>query len=273
MGNQTGSIGRIVQIGRVVASAGWLALVACGGAADTQTPTATVQPIGGSMATSVTTEEDALDAMLAAASDPMPPQTQAVVSASNSPPRFTGVQINPGRRIESGQDVSVIAHAVDPDGDEVTLSYSWRVNGDITDETNRVFDTSRLAQGDTVQVQVIASDGRSSSEPVDGPALVVQNGVPRIVSQPDAPGTDGVFRYQVRAEDPDGESNFRYRLVEAPDGMQITQLGGLVLWTPTIDQLGVFPIAIEIEDAAGATATQTFELRLEAAGQPPASGV
>ncbi len=268
-----GRIGRFGGIGRAVASAGWLALAACGGAEDTPTPAATVQAIGASTRTSPDENEDALDRMVAGASDASPLQAPAAASITNRPPRFTGIQIHPGRQIDAGQDVTVIANAVDPEGDEVTVLYGWRVNGELTGETGRVFDTAGLEQGDTVQVVVIASDGFNSSEPVAGPELVVQDGLPRIVSQPAAPGADGVFRYQVRGEGLDGDSNFRYRLVEAPEGMQITQLGGLVRWTPGIGQRGVFPIAIEIEDAAGATATQSFELTLEAPVQAPASGV
>ncbi len=262
-------MGRIGRASSAIASLSWLALAACGGGTESSTPSATVQPIGGSAISKSRTEQKPLDSSIGQAGSM--PDAKAVAPVANRPPRFTGVQVSPGRRIESGQDVSVIAHAVDPDGDEVTLEYSWQVNGDSTEETGRVFSTSGLARGDTVQVRVIARDGRSSSDPIDGPELVVQNGLPRVTSLPGAPGADGVFRYQVRAEDPEGDSNFRYRLLESPDGMAISQLGGLVVWTPSADQQGAFPIEIEIEDAGGGTATQKFELRLDASAQPPAS--
>jgi hypothetical protein len=108
----------------------------------------------------------------------------------------------------------------------------------------------------------------SESQPIESPLLMVENGAPLIHSAPGDAGPDGVFRYQVRAEDPEGDTDLRFSLAQAPRGMTVTALGGLVEWRPAADQAGVHPVQIVVEDSRGGRARQSFELTIA----PPASG-
>jgi len=186
-------------------------------------------------------------------------------SAGNRPPRVRSLEIRPTRNL-AGQDVWARANVEDPDGDEVSVVYSWLVNGSETQAEGNVFPSASLQRGDTLQLRVVASDGRSESEPVESPLLEVENGPPRILSQPQPPGPDGRFRYQVRAEDPEGQGGLRYQLAEAPAGMSVSRLGGLVEWSPRLDQSGTHAVDIAVEDSEGAVTHQRFELSVAPPG-------
>ena len=70
----------------------------------------------------------------------------------NQPPRIAGLQILPGLELR-GQDVRARAQAEDPDGDEIEIRYTWRVNGEQVEADGPVFSTLSLERGDTVQVE------------------------------------------------------------------------------------------------------------------------
>ena len=107
-----------------------------------------------------------------------------------------------------------------------------------------------------------------SSCSLASPAIPVGNAGPKITSQPGSPGADGIFRYQVRAEDPEGGDGLRYRLASAPEGMTVTPLGGQVQWAPRPDQSGRHPVEIVVEDTEGATSVQSFELIIGSPAAP-----
>jgi hypothetical protein len=164
--------------------------------------------------------------------------------------------------------VVVTVDASDPEGDDVELEYRWFVNGEGVDEDGPVLSTRSLGRGDRVRVEVVANDGRSDSAPMSSPVLRVQNGLPAIVSEPEAPGPDGRFRYQLRVEDPEEDPEIRFSLARSPRGMRIDPVRGLVSWIPARDQAGTHPVEVVVEDSAGGSSRQSFELTV---GSPPAA--
>ena len=243
-------------------------VLGCGGG-DDPLARATVRPIGAPIereageqarASALPALERALEGAVESAEEP--------AAARNRPPRLERVQIHPAEHISGGQDVRVVALARDPDGDSVEIHYSWWVNGEEVEETGPVLSTRSLRRGDTVRVRVVATDWKGESEPTEGPLLTVQNGAPVISSAPRGAGPDGVFLYQVQAEDPEGDTGLRFSLAQAPRGMSVTALGGLVEWRPAADQAGVHPVQIVVEDPTGGRARQSFELTIAA---PPAA--
>lgn len=95
------------------------------------------------------------------------------------------------------------------------------------------------------------------------------NETPVIVSSPMLSTVLGqLFRYDVVVEDAD-DNRFDFRLVEAPVGMSIHPVDGSILWNPVEDQLGETDVHIEVTDANGATANQSFKLSVSRAGGPP----
>jgi len=99
------------------------------------------------------------------------------------------------------------------------------------------------------------------------------NAAPSITSQPS--GFDnGEFRYQTRAEDPDGDRTLRYRLVQGPAGLSLDNMSGLAYWKPNADQAGRHRIRIRVEDQKGGSDEQLFDLSLNfGESEPPPASV
>ncbi len=69
-----------------------------------------------------------------------------------------------------------------------------------------------------------------------------------IVSQPKLTAIVGVpYIYQVDIED-DGKTKVVYALAVAPEGMTIEATTGLIMWTPTEDQVGEHKVDIMVND-------------------------
>ena len=233
-----------------------LLLAACG--SPEPVPGATVAPMGAPF------EDEAATRSVSAFAEEEDWEP-AVEAVSNQPPRFTGVQVDPAPNIAANTIVRVTAHAVDPEGAEVEYHYTWLVNDWEVDHEGPEYDASSLHRGDTLRVIVVADDGQSESDEVRSPLLTVTNGAPVILSQPTGTGPDGVFRYQLRVEDPEHDRNLVYRLAKFPRGMTVTPGGGLVQWRPSQNQSGTHSVHIVVEDSEGAQDVQTFELTIHPA--------
>lgn len=66
-----------------------------------------------------------------------------------------------------------------------------------------------------------------------------------------------VYRYDVNSIDPDDDV-VAYQLLQAPVGMTIDPVSGLIRWTPTVEQIGDHKVAIEVSDGRGGTARQDY---------------
>ena len=106
----------------------------------------------------------------------------------------------------------------------------------------------------------MASDGAGTSRPQASPRWVLGNSPPLILSSPSPIGEDGVFRYRIAVDDPDGDMFFRYRLIEAPRGMKIDLADGSISWAPLPQQVGTHRVVLEVDDRHGAFSRQEFEL-------------
>lgn len=198
-------------------------------------------------------------------------ETQPVGASAwveNQPPVIEKLVIEPGAEITVEQTLVASAHAVDPDGDPVETRYTWLVNDRPVEAPGRQLAAPAFRRGDRIRLQATASDGEDDSEPVTSPEIRVVNAVPRIVSSPAGFDESGSFHYTVQVQDPDRDRSLRFRLVQAPQGMNIDWLSGTVTWTPDASQTGDHDVVIEVDDQAGGVATQSF--RLQVADQPAA---
>jgi len=182
------------------------------------------------------------------------------VLVANAPPTLKQVQIEPGAEIVAGQTIILRPEARDRDGDAVSFRYEWQVNGRRMAEKGATLDTGELSRGDEILAVVVASDGEDDSEPLETPTFILTNTPPVIVSWPGSPGDDGVFEYQVEAEDPDGTVELMYELAEAPEGMEIGATTGRIRWEPSPDQIGSYSVAVVVDDLEGGRTKQVFEL-------------
>ncbi|MGB2783412.1 MAG: putative Ig domain-containing protein, partial [Atribacterota bacterium] len=94
------------------------------------------------------------------------------------------------------------------------------------------------------------------------------NRAPIIISEPTITATENnQYSYQLEAKDPEGDS-LTYLLVLCPEGMSINSKDGLIIWTPTNDQVGINQVEVEISDSRESV-TQSFEIEVINVNNPP----
>ena len=200
------------------------------------------------------------------------PAMTASVPVGNMPPQISNIELSPFGKPSAGTDITANPKAVDPEGNDIEYRYAWRVNGSPVGEDGPTLSASKFKRGDRIEVEVVASD-RTDESVLATPPIEVVNAAPRIVSQPGPLGSDGVFRYKLQVEDPDGDALFRYRLVKGPDGMKVGFDDGQMTWQPPSDAPGSADVEIEVEDRFGGKAVHRFGLEYSFAPEkaaPPA---
>ena len=111
------------------------------------------------------------------------------VVAPNNPPEVSGVSISPEPAF-TNEVISVSSSTSDADGDSVTLSYSWLVNGQAISETSQTLSgTSSFDKGDQIQVSVTPNDGTEDGASVISNSIIISNTLPSISSVTISPST------------------------------------------------------------------------------------
>ncbi|MCU0963141.1 MAG: putative Ig domain-containing protein, partial [Pirellulaceae bacterium] len=86
------------------------------------------------------------------------------------------------------------------------------------------------------------------------------NLMPEYVSEPpQAIGVGQLLRYAAVAVDADNDP-LTYDLSLAPDGMTVHPERGVVVWQPTLEQVGSHTVVLRVRDGAGGTALQRFSI-------------
>ena len=94
------------------------------------------------------------------------------------------------------------------------------------------------------------------------------NKPPVIISEPVITATeDQLYSYQAEASDPNGDT-LTYSFIIKPDGMNINSENGLIIWTPTNNQVGIHRVVVEISDGKHSV-TQSFEIEVSNVNNPP----
>jgi len=94
------------------------------------------------------------------------------------------------------------------------------------------------------------------------------NSSPVIISEPTITATENnQYSYQLEVKDADGD-NLTYLLILSPVGMSISSESGLLIWTPSNNQVGIHQIIIEISDGKQKV-TQSFEIEVININNPP----
>jgi hypothetical protein len=181
-------------------------------------------------------------------------------TVGNQRPEVLGLRVDPLEEVARGGTVVVSPHAQDADGDALEFRYRWTVNGRPLEEEGETLATQGLRRGDEILVEVIASDGEAESARFASAPVRVGNAPPTIVSSPGAGFEGGVFRYRLEARDPDGDRGLRYRLLSAPEGMTLDPVLGEIRWKPRHDQAGTHTVDVAVEDPAGGSGAQKFEV-------------
>jgi formylglycine-generating enzyme required for sulfatase activity len=103
----------------------------------------------------------------------------AEVTIANTLPVADAVSLTPSLAYENSVVQSVIAGAADADGDPITPTYTWLVNGvAVSGEAADTLSGAVFDKGDTVQVRVELSDGVGVGAALSSAALTIQNTPP-----------------------------------------------------------------------------------------------
>jgi hypothetical protein len=165
----------------------------------------------------------------------------------------------------SRDDVKVKVEAVDPDGDTVRVSYQWSINGEErVGYESQDLNHSSFKRGDRIKLTTTLSDGEETVGPISYEEFTISNISPKIVSAPQTAIVEGVYTYQVKAEDAEGDT-LTYSLNKAPKGMSVDPRSGLIQWKPTKEDAGDQTIEVKVDDGNGGWATQSYTLSIASA--------
>jgi hypothetical protein len=180
-----------------------------------------------------------------------------VVEIRNAPPVIVDARIvsEPGK----GGSLLVEASARDADGDNLTLQYAWTRNGEPAGDTPRL--TGQFKKGDKISVRITPFDGAEY-----GNAVVLQREIanlpPVIIDHREFRFEGGVYTYQVKATDPEGDP-LTYSLKSSAEGMTIDERTGLITWNVPRSFTGKMPVMVSVTDNHGGEARQSlvFEIK------------
>jgi hypothetical protein len=137
--------------------------------------------------------------------------SSAEVSVANSPPYLDGIGLSPSP--PSSQDSLVCtATGGDIDGDGISVSYGWTVDGVLLPTTGSLFGEP-LSVGETVTCTATPSDGTDDGEPLSASVTVANTppSVDLLELLPETAGTDGLFSATAEVSDVDGDAvSLRY---------------------------------------------------------------
>lgn len=198
--------------------------------------------------------------------DLVDPNDPSQGTKGNRAPIFTST---PAFAAEVGSLYSYQVRAVDPDGDDYTLSLTGSVpDGMLIDANGLITWTPDAADAGEYIVSVTATDDPGATS-VQGYALTVRtNGPPVITSSAvESVTRNALYRYSVRATDPDGDP-LDWELTAAPDGMTIDGRGRIV-WDTSGFAEDTADVTVTVADDRGQTDAQSWTITLTNDTQPP----
>ena len=185
------------------------------------------------------------------------------VERVNQAPSF--VSTPPSDTLIPGEALHYPALATDPDPDRLTYDLPLAPEGMAIDpETGDLIWVPQNDQVGTYTVVLRVQDGQGAQAlQAFDVEVVPPNTPPTFTSTPPddaAPQVGKPFQYQATALDADGDALTYALLPDAPAGITLDPLTGLLLWTPLAGQLGQQEITLKVTDSRGGEATQTLAL-------------
>lgn len=155
------------------------------------------------------------------------PVSSPTATGANSAPSSSSVAISP---TSAGTDdtLTASASADDPDGDAISWTYSWYVDG-AASGTGGSLDGSAFVRGQSVYVTALPNDGSADGPLATSAVLVIGNtppGAPGVAIDPAEPivDVDLVCSVTSAAVDPDGDAVAGYAYAWTRDGVTWTDV-------------------------------------------------
>jgi hypothetical protein len=189
------------------------------------------------------------------------------VVIGNTPPLVNWVEIKP-KRPTSNDTLEVAVSGKDADQDQLIYAFRWSINGEtVMGQVDPTLEKQYFRRGDRVQVSVTPFDGSEWGREGTSPNVVIGNSPPAIVSNPPERFESMSYRYQLKAEDADGDP-VRFSLRgNVPPGMKIDTDTGLVEWEMVIPkETTTWEYEVVAQDPEGLKSVQKITLKYS----PPA---
>jgi choice-of-anchor C domain-containing protein len=174
------------------------------------------------------------------------------------------IQSQPSLTVVAGKAYQYDVEATDLNQDTLGYTLVSAPQGmSIDSQTGKINWLPTSNDRGTHSVAVKVSDGRGGiAEQIFSLDVEVDpvNRPPTILSVPvvDA-NIDTLYRYQIKAEDLDRDT-LSFHLVDAPQGMSIDPVTGVIQWTPSINALGKVNVVLKVEDGKGGESVQSFSI-------------
>ncbi|MGH1429411.1 MAG: Ig-like domain-containing protein, partial [Arenicella sp.] len=185
-----------------------------------------------------------------------------IESAPNQVPSINSV---PSNYATVAQLYRYDVEAFDSNGDTLSYQLTSAPSGmSISVVTGEISWTPSIAQIGNNAVVVRVDDGRGAYVTQSFSVIVsedqIPNTAPVIVSTPTSSVTAGsTYLYTVAASDTDGDT-ITYALRNAPSGMSINSVTGLVQWSTQSTDQGAYNVVLRATDAVGAFSEQSYVL-------------
>jgi hypothetical protein len=188
--------------------------------------------------------------------------TSKSVVIGNVAPTANRIEFQP-RSPKTSDDLTAALRSCDFDGDELSYSYEWYVNGKrIPGNDGQTLSRTYFLRGDKVEVSTTPFDGRDTGETLRA-SVYIENSPPKIVSDVPALTGPGPYQYAVQANDPDGDVP-QYRLEGLrPPGIELDSDRGIIQWdVPAVDAPRTYRFLLVAEDGKGGKDVQEVVLEL-----------
>ena len=127
---------------------------------------------------------------------------------ANQAPVASAVALSPDPAATTA-DLTCAAEGADADGDPISWSYAWSIDGAPASETSDTLANSAFSKGQSIVCEATPSDGTDSGAALASAAVVITNTAPVIDSailSPDPVDSSGSAACVVSASDDDGDS-------------------------------------------------------------------
>jgi hypothetical protein len=173
----------------------------------------------------------------------------------NAPPAISSIKIMP-EVFQPGDTLRVDAAGTDPDGDKVTFTYAWIINGEPAGTEQHL--KASLKRGDSFSVTVTPYDGVAYGRPIIL-ERELRNLPPMIGEQQNVFFDGQTLTCTITANDPDGDT-VSYALKDEPKGMTIGKDTGVLTYNVPAEAFGKISFTVSVTDGQGGESAKEFHL-------------
>ncbi len=170
------------------------------------------------------------------------------VEILNAPPQFTEMFIQPDPPFTTDM-LEVVVDVEDPDDDDVSLTYTWLLDGELIDWDEDFVPAFRTRKHQEWTCVVNADDGMEGENEIDY-SVTILNTPPNVAAIEETVVVYGIdWRTTIAAVDADHD-RLIWRLIDGPEQLVLDTLTGELSWTDfeEVDTLGVHPVSMIVTD-------------------------